>query len=262
MVLMSPCLPARVAVAVLAVLPFAVLSAPGPLAAAPAAPSADAARDGDRPPDPSTPGLAGRERLEALVERVRHEQRKLRTLEASFVQRQESSMLLLPEESAGTFSYSAPDRVRWEYTSPNPISVVIDGEEMTTWYRDLDRAEKLEIGRYSAQVFKYLGASGSLEKLLDYFTVTARFPEAPDEPYSLVLDPRYERIAKRLDSMTIWIDRERFLPVRLRYAAADGDVTEYRFEDLVVNGEIPAERFDLQLTEGVRVRRVDLGRGR
>jgi outer membrane lipoprotein-sorting protein len=152
--------------------------------------------------------------------------------------------------------------VRWEYTDPNPISVVIDGEEMTTWYRDLDRAEELEIGRYSAQVFKYLGASGSLDALLEYFTVTARFPDEPGEAYQLVLDPRYQRIAKRLDSMTLWIDPERFLPVRLRYVAADGDVTEYRFEDIEINGEIPADRFELQLTDGVAVRRVDLGRGR
>jgi outer membrane lipoprotein carrier protein len=232
------------------------------LALAGSAAPAAAPRSRDVPPDPAAPGLEGRARLEALVERVRHEQQGLETLEARFVQRQESSMLLEPEESSGTFSYSAPDRVRWEYTAPNPISVVIDGEQMTTWYRDLDRAEELAIGRYSAQVFKYLGASGSLDALLEYFTVTARFPGKAGDPYVLILDPRYERIAKRLDSMTLWIDAERFLPVRLRYVAADGDVTEYRFEDLEINGELPADRFELQLTDGVAVRRVDLGRGR
>jgi len=212
-------------------------------------------------PDPADTSLSGRERLDALVERVRREQQQLRTLEAHFEQRQESSMLIEPEVSSGTFSYAAPDRVRWEYTTPNPISVVISGDEMTTWYRDLGRAEALRIGRYSGQVFKYLGASGSLDTLLDYFTVTARFPSEPGEPYSLVLDPRYERIAKRLDSMTLWIDAERFLPVRLRYTAADGDVTEYRFDDLLLNGEIPDERFELEISEGVEVRRVDLDRG-
>lgn len=214
------------------------------------------------PPDPEAPGLSGRARLEALVERVKHEQKAIETLQARFVQRQESSMLLEPEVSTGTFSYSAPDRVRWEYTSPTPISVVIDGEQMTTWYRDLDRAEELAIGRYSSQVFKYLGASGSLDELLEYFTVTARFPQKPGEPYRLELKPRYERIAKRLSSMTLWIDPERYLPARLRYAAADGDVTEYRFEEFEVNGEIPPDRFELELTDGVAVKRVDLGRGR
>jgi len=245
----------RPPVALLATALSLVLAAAGP---APAA----SPRSNATPPDPAAPGLEGRARLQALVERVKHEQEDLETLEARFVQRQESSMLLEPEESSGTFSYSAPDRVRWEYTAPNPISVVIDGEQMTTWYRDLERAEELAIGRYSSQVFKYLGASGSLDELLEYFTVTARFPADPGDPYVLVLDPRYERIAKRLDSMTLWIDPERFLPVRLRYVAADGDVTEYRFEDIEVNGEIPADRFELQLTDGVSVRRVDLGRGR
>ena len=55
-------------------------------------------------------------------------------------------MLAAPEESKGTFSYAAPDKVRWEYTSPSPITVVIRGDEMTTWYRDLKRAETLKVG--------------------------------------------------------------------------------------------------------------------
>lgn len=240
----------------LAALLLAALAAPAAL------PLAAAAAEAGAPPNPLAPGLSGHERLERLVERVRHEQKGIETLEARFVQTQESSMLLEPEESTGTFSYAAPDRVRWEYTSPKPMSVVIDGEEMTTWYHDLNRAEQLAIGRYSAQVFKYLGASGSLDKLLEYFSVTASFPERAGEPYALELEPRYERIAKRLDSMTLWIDSKSFVPVRLRYAAADGDVTEYRFEDLEINGELPADRFELHLSEGVAVKRVDLGRSR
>ena len=72
-------------------------------------------------------------------------------------------MLTAPEASKGTFSYAAPDKVRWEYTSPSPITVVIAGDEMTTWYRDLKRAETLKVGRYSSQVFKFLGASGSMD---------------------------------------------------------------------------------------------------
>src|SRR3954467_7193027 len=118
-------------------------------------------------PDPRAPGLSGTQRLEALMNRVRIEQQGFKTLEARFVQNRESSLLVAPEQSTGTFSYAAPGRVRWEYTSPNPISVVIDGSEMTTWYRDLKRAERLKIGRYSNQVMKYMGASGSTQSLLE-----------------------------------------------------------------------------------------------
>lgn len=212
------------------------------------------------PPDPDDPALSGAQRVAALIERMRQEQRKMDTLQAEFVQRQESAMLLEPEVSTGTFSYVAPESVRWEYETPNPISVVIAGDEMTTWYRDLARAERLKVGRYSNQVLKYLGASGSFDTLMEYFQVRVRFPEADDEPYRVELTPRYDRIARRLSSMVLWVDRDRYLPVRLRYETPEGDVTEYEFRDLRVNAEVPAERFRLDLPAEVQVREVELGR--
>ena len=212
------------------------------------------------PPDPKDPRLNGNQRLQALVDRIKLEQQQLKTLEARFEQRQESSLLAAPETSTGVFSYAAPDRVRWEYTSPNPISVVIRGEQMTTWYRDLERAELLKIGRYSNQVFKYLGASGSMKSLLEYFDVTMGTSRTKGEPFRLELVPRYQRIAKRLKTMTIWIDDRAYLPVRLRYIEADGDVIEYKLTDLRKNGRIPDDRFVLQIPKGVDTKVIDLGR--
>lgn len=211
------------------------------------------------PEDPLDEGLSTSQRLSALIERVKLEQSRMKTLEARFVQLRESDLLLQPEESRGLFSYAAPDRVRWEYESPNPISVLIDGQEMTTWYRDLGRADKLEIGRYSAQVFKYLGASGSMETLVDYFRVNVTFPSGDGEPFRLRLLPKYEKISKRVESMVVWIDGERYLPTRLLYVSPAGDTTDIRFEDLRVNAEIPGDRFVLDLPSDVTTRTVDLG---
>lgn len=211
-------------------------------------------------PDPMAAGLSGPQRLKTLVDRVRHEQQRLKTLEAKFVQQQESSMLAAPEESSGVFSYAAPDRVRWEYLAPTPITVVIRGEQMTTWYKDLKRAETLKIGRYSNQVFKYLGASGSLDTLLQYFVVRLAPPKAKGDPFRLELDPKYARIKKRLKGMTIWIDSERYFPTRMKYIEADGDVTEYQLTDLKMNPTIPEDRFVLNLPKGTDTKVIDLGR--
>jgi outer membrane lipoprotein-sorting protein len=212
-------------------------------------------------PDPSAPGLSGTQRLQALLDRVRLEQEKLKTLEARFVQHQESSMLAAPEESKGVFSYAAPDRVRWEYQQPSPITVVIQGEEMTTWYRDLHRADLVRVGRYSNQVLKYLGASGNMQTLLDYFTVKLSMPEKKGDPYRMELVPRYARIAKRLKTMTLWIDSGSFFPTRMQYVEAGGDTTSYQFLDLKRNGPIPADRFVLKLPKEVQTRVIDLGAG-
>ena len=229
------------------------------LAVAISAGPAFAARE-KAPPDPMAPGLSGPDRLAALVERIKLEQRQLRTLEARFTQQQESSMLTAPEASKGTFSYAAPDKVRWEYASPSPITVVIRGDQMTTWYKDLKRAETLKVGRYSNQIFKYLGASGSLQTLLEYFTVRLKLPEKKGDPYRMELLPKYQRIAKRLKSMTLWIDGETFFPARLKYVEADGDSVEYQLSDFKRNAPIPEDRFVLKLPPGVENRTIDLSR--
>jgi outer membrane lipoprotein carrier protein len=212
------------------------------------------------PPDPLAAGLTGPQRLLALVDRVKLEQRQLKTLEARFTQQQESSMLTAPEQSKGVFSYAAPDKVRWEYASPSPITVVIRGDEMTTWYKDLKRAETLKVGRYSSQIFKYLGASGSLDTLLEYFTVRLKLPEKKGDPYRMELLPKYQRIAKRLKSMTLWIDGDSFFPARLKYEEADGDSVAYQFSDMKRNAPIPEDRFVLKLPPGVENRTIDLSR--
>lgn len=241
---------------------LALLAAP--LAALPADARAAAASPGRAggapPPDPEAGGLTGAERLEVLVERVKWEQRRLATLEADFVQERASEFLLRPEASRGTFSYSSPDQVRWEYVAPKPISLLLDGDQMLTWYRDLGRAERTKVGRVSSQVFRYLNATGSLDALTGYFSVTFTTPAA-GEPYRLDLRPRYARIAKRLAGMSLWIDRQLYLPVRVRYLEPNGDSTEYRFANLRVNQPIPAERFELALPREVPVRVVDLARG-
>jgi outer membrane lipoprotein-sorting protein len=212
------------------------------------------------PPDPLAPGLSGPDRLTALVERVKLEQRNLKTLEARFTQEQQSSMLTAHEQSKGLFSYAAPDKVRWEYATPSPITVVIRGDEMTTWYKDLKRAETLKVGRYSNQIFKYLGASGSLQTLLEYFTVRLKLPEKKGDLYRMELVPKYQRIAKRLKSMTLWIDSETFFPSRLKYEEPDGDTVEYQFSDFKRNAPIPEDRFVVKLPPGVEKKTIDLSR--
>jgi len=223
--------------------------------------AATAAPPAARPPDPEAAGLGPSQRLGVLLERVKWEQKRLDSLEAEFVQEKTSEFLASPEVSRGSFSYQRPDRVRWEYRSPKPITLVLDGDQMLTWYRDLGRAERARVGKVSTQVFHYLGASGSLESLLGYFTVTFA-PPAPGEPWRLELKPRYARIARRLSGMTLWIDRRLYLPVRVAFVEASGDETRYRLEGLRPNVAIPKDRFALELPAGVEVHEVDLGGAR
>lgn len=220
-----------------------------------------AAKEPAAPPDPDAPGMALTDRLDALIERVKYEQKRLRTLEADFVQEKASEFLAAPETARGHVSFAHPDRVRWEYLSPKPISLLIRDDVMLTWYRDLGRAERVKVGRLSSQVFQYLNAAGSLESLLRYFRANVTFPPGR-EPFKIELVPRFARVARRLASMTLWVDRDLYVPRRVRYVEPNGDVTEYRLEQLRVNAAIPDDRFELELPPTVTIQEIDLDGGR
>lgn len=206
-------------------------------------------------PDPSDASLSSVDRLRALVERMKIEQKGFQTLVADFEQQTSSEMLVEVERSSGTFYYEAPDKVRWQYNEPTPKVIVINGQELVTWYQDLGRAEKVQVGRYSDAVFKYLGASGSLETLMDYFSLRIDFPKG-SEPYRIDLVPRYKRVEKRLKEMSVAIDGRLFVPVELSYVEPNGDSTEYQFTDFRVNQPLPAAHFELELPPEVEVRVV------
>ncbi|RMH19152.1 MAG: outer membrane lipoprotein carrier protein LolA [Acidobacteria bacterium] len=212
---------------------------------------------GDSLPDPADKSLSGAERVEALIEQIKRQQRQLRSLDARFVQIKHSSLLLEPEVARGTFCYQAPDLARWEFTEPNQTVMVIRDGEMLTWYRDLGTAERVRVDKHTAQIEQYLSATNSIERLERYFTMATSFPE-DGRPYQIELTPRYSRVAKRLKKMTIWFDRERYVPVRLTYVEPDGDTTEFVFEQVQINPDLPPERFDVTLPDDVEVRTVDL----
>lgn len=208
--------------------------------------------------DPADASLDGAARVEALLARIKEQQSNLESLEARFVQTKESALLLASEESRGSFSYRAPDEARWEFTTPNQTVMVVRAGEMITWYRDLGTAERVSIGEHSSRVEQYLSATNSIDRLQRYFDLATAFPDDPEKPYRIELTPRYERVAKRVKRMVIWFDPARYVPVRITYEEPDGDSTDMVFESVVINGDLPDERFELALPADVEVQTIEL----
>ncbi len=217
------------------------------------------------PPDPDAAGLTPAERRSALVARSAWEHARLETLEAAFVQRQEGVMLLEPEVSRGRFAYRGPDSMRWDYRlgepepvagvpesggerrASAPVTVIIHGQAMTTWHRESGRVERVDVGRRAEKLLRLLGPGASLADLERYFALEVEIPEAAGEPYGVRLEPRTARVARRIRAIRMEIDRRLFLPTFLRLTDPDGGVTELRFDQLQINGDLPADHFQPDL---------------
>lgn len=209
---------------------------------------------------PLPPNVKGGEKLALLLQRVSEAQREITTLSANFEQRRVSRLLAEPSVMTGRFFYRTPDQVRWEYTTPRVMTVLIH-EGVAITYRPAEkRAERLEVGRAQRKVFRLMGAAEPLDALRQYFSFTLRDPGG-DANYTLILRPTGVMLKKHLAEVTVEIDRKSFLPVALALAEADGDTTAYAFSAVQRNPAIADEVFKLDLPADVKVVDIKLHSG-
>lgn len=195
--------------------------------------------------------------IEQVVKKVQEQQKKTNTLQAEFRQEKELALLAKPEVSTGTFVYSKPNSVLWNYDAPKRVTMLIARGTLTTYYPDLNKAESVDVKRFEDRIFKYMGASGAIDELARYFDFTFT-DNAANPAYLLDLSPKSKVVARRVQKIKIWIDKQSYLTNRIEYVEGDGDTTRYEFKNIKVNQPIEQSRFTLNLPANVRVEQMKL----
>ncbi len=198
--------------------------------------------------------------IETVVREISKRQAKITTIQADFRQEKSLSMLAEPEISSGTFVFARPNKVRWNYQQPRPVTMLIADGWMTTYYPSLKKAEKLEVRGVQDRIFRYMGAAaGAIDDLSSYFDF--RFVDAKASPtYTLELEPKTKMLARRVQRIKIWIDKTSYLTTGVEYVEGNGDTTHYEFSNIRVNEPVEDGRFQLDLPPGVRIEKMDLNR--
>src|SRR5258708_26363634 len=195
--------------------------------------------------------------LDEVIRKVQLAQTKTTTLEADFRQEKTLALLSKPEVSTGRFVYSNPNNGLWTYDSPKRVTMLIAEGMLTTYYPDLNKAERIEVKRYQDRIFRYMGASGAIEELGAWFNFT--FTNTSDKPYYVLdLAPKSKTVAKRVRHIKIFIDRKTYLTTQFEYTEGDGDKTRYEFLNVKINAPVEQSRFVLTLPSSVRVEQMKL----
>jgi len=195
--------------------------------------------------------------LDEVIKKVQLAQSKTTTLQADFRQEKTLALLSKPEVSTGRFVYSKPNNVLWTYDAPKRVTMLIAEGMLTTYYPDLNKAERIEVKRYQDRIFKYMGASGAIDELGAWFNFT--FTNTSDKPYFVLdLDPKSKTIAKRVRHIKIFIDKKTYLTTQFEYTEGDGDKTRYEFLNVKINAPVEQSRFVLTLPSSVRVEQMKL----
>ena len=166
----------------------------------------------------------------------------MQTMQCRFVQSKTMAMLTEPSVSEGKMYFSSPDRLRWEYVTPYPFALVVNGERIVKVTEG--KAEVLEgnSGRMYQGIVGMIMGSASGKKLFDTsaFAVVlfddGTFWKAEMTPKRRDMKRMFSQLVFHFDKNTQVIDHVEFIEPK-------GDKTTICFEEVWVNEVIGEEKF-------------------
>jgi len=190
--------------------------------------------------------------LRQVLERFDATQAKVTSLAARFTERKEIGLLKNAVVQKGQFYHTKPDKFLWEYTSPEPKMLLMNGKTLVAYYPVQKQAEEIRT-RLSKRFVKYFGLGQVFADLQEFYNLSLASDSSKPGTHVVVMRPRSSRLAKRLLEVRVWIDDKQNEVTQLEYREADGDTTTYAFTDIQINPDIAPARYEIQLPADVTV---------
>jgi outer membrane lipoprotein carrier protein len=189
---------------------------------------------------------------QAVDERYNH----LRSLQAEFTEIYRGAGMERTE--SGTLWLKKPGKMRWEYRSPRDKLFLSDGKD--AWFyvpgeRQVRRTAVKKLDDLRSPLAFLLGKT-KLEKELQGLSLA---PDVtPLAAGDVVLRGVPKSLADRVSQVLLEITPEHWIR-RIMIEEVDGSVTEYRFSNYRENVDLPDQRFQFVVPDGVEVIDGELG---
>ncbi len=182
--------------------------------------------------------------LDDLFARGRSAQAAIKTLSASFTETTASTLLRDPLIATGTLVAALPIRVVMNYGSPSAKTVALDEARLVVVWPSRGQREEINIAATQRRVRKYF-TDATPKQLRETFTVTLSSDAAFHQAYVLDLIPKRKEIAEGLRHLRLWIDRTRFVMLKLTMDYPGGDSKTLELHDIRTNVAIDESTFAL-----------------
>lgn len=167
----------------------------------------------------------------------------MQTMQCRFVQSKTMAMLAEPSVSEGRMYFASPDRLRWEYISPYPFALVVNGERIVKVTDG--KAEVLEgnSGRMYQGIVSMIMGSASGKNLFDTSTFDVILYD-DDTFWKAEMTPKRRDMKRMFSQLVFHFDKKTQVIDHVEFIGSGGDVTLIRFEEVRVNEGIYKQTFD------------------
>ena len=189
--------------------------------------------------------------LDSILKKMDKRQRGMKDLKASFTQ--EKVLELLEEKliSQGKMKYKKPDKMSWEFFTPDPFSIIINEDIMWQYIPGTKVAEKYDLERAGETLGLFVGFGKSVEYLKKNYQI--KLLKEKRDFYCLELIPKREEELRYLSKIILWVNTKEYWPVKTKIYEPNGDTTLIEFRNIEINTKIPDSEFEFKVPKGVEV---------
>ena len=151
-------------------------------------------------------------------------------------------MLAEPSVSEGVMYFVAPDKMRWEYTSPYPFALVVNGEHIVKMTDGKTEALDGNANRMYQGIVSIIMGSASGKKLFDATVFDVAMYDDGD-CWKAEMTPKRRDMKRMFSQLVFRFDKKTNGISRVEFIGSDGDITLIRFEEIKLNGVIGEDKF-------------------
>ena len=166
----------------------------------------------------------------------------MQSMQCHFVQEKTSPMLAEPSVSEGVMYFVAPDKMRWEYTSPYPFALVVNGEHIVKMTDGKTEALDGNANRMYQGIVSIIMGSASGKKLFDATVFDVAMYDDGD-CWKAEMTPKRRDMKRMFSQLVFRFDKKTNGISRVEFIGSDGDITLIRFEEIKLNGVIGEDKF-------------------
>lgn len=181
-----------------------------------------------------------------IINKIELKRKSINVFISDFSQRKEIQPFEEKRHSIGRFAYQSPDKVIWDFFTPEKNKVVMKDSRVYIVTETLKQVQILFIEENSQFDFLLAGLGTPLENLFKRFNVKC-FENSSDQTYRFDLTPATEEFVAIIESFEITIDKKRLVPVSTKLTEVSGDVTTMDFSETQINIEIDPKLFEYKI---------------
>ena len=156
---------------------------------------------------------------------------KVKAVDCDFTQTKESSLLADTAVSTGHMTYRRPAYLEWQYLTPNPLSFIAEGEQVSIIREGRTETLTGNQGRMMREMTRMIVGNIEGSALSDEKYFQSQFEEAGDT-LIVTLIPKKREMQKMWSRLLLYYDKTSLNATRFELYEASGDLTTITFSKI------------------------------